>query len=374
MAVKKEFERFGILPNIRQSGGMELQLRCLVRFFRAVWRELKSKQGLPWKQRLRAWRMGFTSESWFLYNLADNDPGQYLGNLFSTLRTYKINGFFNPVIGNKLVLSRLAAAHGIPHPEVVSIIIDGRLIDDGGPTNPDMAQTIANTLDRHPHQVFRPTWSGAGEGIFFLSRIDGGLKINGIEVTLHEVCALLSKLDRYLSTVFVEQAEYASRIFPDTANTLRILTLWDIESDEPFIAAVSHRFGSSRSLPIDNWHQGHGGFCASVDLETSTLGQAAVVSQDKQLVWHSYHPETKEPIEGVKIPGLAKCLEGLLVSSRHFPFCPFIGWDVILTKDGYSVLEANSLPGLKVWQVHKPLLVDPRTRQFFQHWGLVRTK
>ena len=314
---------------------MELQLRCLVRFFRAVWRELKSKQGLPWKQRLRAWRMGFTSESWFLYNLADNDPGQYLGDLFSTLRPYKING-------NKLVLSRLAAAHGIPHPEVVSIIIDGRLIDDGGPTNPDMAQTIANTLDRHPHQVFRPTWSGAGEGIFFLSRLDGGLKINGIEVTLHEVCALLSKLDRYLSTVFVEQAEYASRIFPDTANTLRILTLWDIEGDEPFIAAVSHRFGSSRSLPIDNWHQGHGGFCASVDLETSTLGQAAVVSQDKQLVWHSYHPETKEPIEGVKIPGLAKCLEGLLVS--------------------------------KVWQVHKPLLVDPRTRQFFQHWGLVRTK
>ena len=374
MAVKNEFERFGILPNVRQSGRLELQLRCHVRFIRAVWRELKSKQGLPWKQRLRAWRFGFSSASWFLYNLTENDPGQYLGDLFSTLRTYKINGFFNPVIGNKLVLSRLATTHGIPHPDVVSIILEGRLIDENGPNEPDMMQTIANTLDRYPHQVFRPTWSGAGEGIFFLSRVDGGLQINGLKATLHEVCALFSKLDRYLSTEFVEQAAYSNRIFPDTPNTLRILTLWDNEGDEPFICAVSHRFGSSRSQPIDNWHQGYGGLCASVDLETSTLGQAAMVSPDKQLVWHSYHPETKEPIEGVKIPGLAKCLEGLLMAASHFPFCPMIGWDVILTKDGYSVLEANSLPGMKVWQVHKPLLSDPRTRQFFQHWGLVSAK
>ena len=133
-----------------------------------------------------------------------------------------------------------------------------------------------------------------------------------------------NQLDRYLSTAFEEQAAYARTIFPDSTNTLRILTLRDETSHESFVAAVTHRFGLSRTTPIDNWHKGTGGICASVDVETSSLGQAVTVSSDNQLVWHSSHPETGELIEGVEIPGLINCLEGLLEAANHFPFCPRI--------------------------------------------------
>ena len=374
MIMKSEFERFGILPNVRQSGGLELQLRCMVRFYRAVFAELKSKTGLPWKQRLRAWKSGFSSKSWVLYNLVENDPDLYLPDLRAELKSYKINGFFNPIVGNKLVLSRLLATHQIPHPDVVSIVLDGQLIEDEAPFDPDMLQVLSRTLDRYPRQVFRPTWSGSGEGVFFLSRDDDGLELNGEEVTPEEVCALLSRLDRYLSTKFQEQRAYAKNIYPGSTNTMRILSLWDSKSGDPFIAAVSHRFGSSRSGPLDNWHQGRGGVCASVDVETSTLGQASRRSSDTQLVWESFHPDTGEPIEGVVIPGLHNCIEGVLDAAGHFPFCPCIGWDVVLTEDGFSILEANPLPGMTVSQVHTPLLKDPRTRQFFHHWGMARGK
>lgn len=374
MTTKNNFQRFGILPNVRQSGNLELQLRCLVHFFRAVVAELKSKPGLPLKQRLRAWKAGFSSKSWLLYNLAENDPELYLPDLRAVLRFFKINGFFNPIIGNKLVLSRLLATHRIPHPDVVSIILGGQLFEDDASFDPDLPRALSRTLERYPRQVFRPTWSGSGQGVFFLSRDDDGLKLNGEELTLQEVCAFLAKLDRYLSTEFKDQAAYARNIFPDSTNTIRLLSLWDVTGGDPFIAAVSHRFGTSRSTPIDNWHQGHGGVCASVDMETATLGQALRLSSDQQLIWESSHPDTGAPIEGVVIPGLNQCIEGLLNAAGYFPFCPCIGWDVVMTEDGFNILEANTLPGLTISQIHTPLLQDPRSRQFFRRWGLVSGK
>ena len=42
MKANSKFERFGILPNVRRNGRLELQLRCMVRIFRAVFSELKS--------------------------------------------------------------------------------------------------------------------------------------------------------------------------------------------------------------------------------------------------------------------------------------------------------------------------------------------
>ena len=374
MKTKSRFEHFGILPNVRRSGGLELQLRCWVRFSRAVFSELKSRTGLPWKQRVRAWRSGFSSKAWLLYNLAENNPDLYVADLRQELKIYKINGFSNPIVGNKLVLSRLLATHQIPHPDVVSIIHDGQLFDAGAPFDPDMPQALSRTLDRFPSQVFRPTWSGSGQGVFFLSRDDDGLKLNGNELTLEEVCAFLSELDRYLSTEFQEQAAYARKIYPGSTNTLRILSIWDMSNGAPFIAAVTHRFGTSRSAPIDNWHLGRGGVCASVDPATSTMGKASTRTSDDELIRVSSHPDTAEPIEGVVIPGLSNCIEGLLKAASQLPFCPLIGWDVVITEDGFSILEANTLPGFAVAQIHTPLLQDPRTRQFFSRWGMVPGK
>ena len=369
--MKNTFERFGILPNVRQSGGLDLELRCLVQIFREMMAEVKSNTGLSWKQRLNAWKHGFNSVSWLLYNLPENDSDSYLPDLPMAVKGFKINGFFNPVFNNKLLLSWLLEVHQVPHPAVVSIILDGQMFESDSRLVPDMEQALARSLDRYPRQVFRPTWSGGGEGVFFLRRDEDRLRLNGKEVSLQEVCEILAGLDRYLATEFTEQAAYAQTIYPRTTNTLRMLSLWDLHTGEPFIAAVVQRFGSSRSEPLDNWHQGRGGVCALVDMTTSAMGQAVSLSSQKKLVWNTAHPENGQQIEGVVIPGLHDCIEGVLKAAGRYPFCPLIGWDVVMTKDGFSILEANPQPGLTVVQVHTPLLKDQRTRAFFQHWGLI---
>ena len=93
------------------------------------------------------------------------------------------------------------------------------------------------------------------------------------------------------------------------------------------------------------------------------------LSAGGHLEWLSYHPETGCPIEGVQIPGLEAALGGILRAARCLPGAPCVGWDVVLTGDGFRVLEGNTPPGLYVWQVHAPLLADPRVARFFASHG-----
>lgn len=365
-----ELERFGVMPNKRPSGRLELELRCLVRTYRAVSHELRSRSGLPWNQRLKAWRKGFSSHAWRIYNLAENDPDLYMPDIRASLKMYKVNGFYNPIIGDKLVLSRLLDRYGVPHPRVVSTILDGRLLEEDVPPEPDLWRALNRTFDRHPRQVFRPTWSGGGQGVFFLDKDEAGLRLNGREVSRNEICTLLSRLDRYLATEFETQAAYAHRIHPGSANSLRMVTLWDAESGDAFLLAATHRFGTARSGMTDNFHGGFGGICAAIDPQTGTLGPALGLDEDRQTVSISRHPDTGEAIEGVVIPRFRECVETVLNTANHFPFCPWIGWDVLITEDGICILEANTLPAFTVSQVHTPFLKDPRARRVFERWGL----
>jgi hypothetical protein len=366
-----DLQRFGVTPNNRPSGRLELELRCLVRTFRAVGYELTTRIRLPWKQRMKAWKAGFSTHAWRLYKLPENDPNLYLPDIRASLGMYKVNGFSNPVIGNKLILSRLLETHRIPHPAVVSMVLDGRILEEDVEPDRDLWRALNRTLDRFPRQVFRPTWAGGGQGVFFLDRDEGGLRLNGRSISRDEACALFSRLDRYLSTKYQTQADYARRIYPGSANTLRVVTLWDAECGGAFILAITHRFGTARTGMTDNFHGGFGGICAAVDAQAGRLGPALGLNENQDRISFSSHPDTGEPIEGVVIPRFRECVETVLKAANHFPFCPWIGWDVLITEDGVSILEANTLPAFTVSQVHTPFLKDPRARRVFERWGLV---
>lgn len=360
--------RFGIGRSERSPGDLELELRCLVRVFRAWRGELRTRFPLPWRRRVAALRHGFTSMAAVLYRIGETDPTQYVPDLAFAWRSYKINGFFNPIAGNKLVLSQILAGYGIAHPRVLALVERGRLLAVDDRLTDDRVEALRRLLAESEPLVFRPHWSGGGEGVFFLAGGGGEWTINGRPATEPDVLELVSGLDRYVVTAFVRQAAYAREIFPDTTNTIRVLTLWD--EGRPFVAAAVHRFGTSRSYPLDNWHQGRGGLCAAIDVESATLGRSATLDARYRLEWRSRHPETGAAIEGVRIPRLHPALDEILRAARCLPGAPCIGWDAVITDDGVSILEANSTPGLYVWQVHAPLLADPRARRFFHEYGL----
>lgn len=369
---KKLCEKYRIERNVRSSGGIDLALRCLIRLLREIWGEVLSRTGIPWNRRIRALAMGFRSRNAALYELDGGRHTHYVPDYAYALRCYGMNGFLNPIVGNKLMLSQVLSAKGIPHPSVIGIVSRGRTFSlPGGVPSALLASLNEWTRDGQA-VVFRPHWSGGGEGVFFLGRENGCWLINRRPAPEGDVKELVGGLDRYMATVFVEQASYSRAIQPSTANTLRVLALSD--ESGTFVSSVVHRFGTASSFPTDNFHQGVGGICAAVDTTTGKLGKAVSLDRNLNRALSGNHPETGAQIEGVVIPNLAHALEGVLAAMRCFPEAVCIGWDIIITDGGFSILEANSPPGLVVFQAHSPLLADERTARVFANHGIrVRT-
>ncbi len=359
-----------ITPMVKLEGGLELRLRGLVKLYRLVKRQLGNPMRSSWSERLQAWSRGFTPRALRLYRLDhERSWNDNLSELFNALHGMLPNGIYGQAISNKLIFSKQLAAHGVPQPRVFGLVQRGRVIDLRGRSLGGNLQTLEPWLDGVKGLVFRPTWSGAGQGIFFLRRCDEAWRLNEHLIEPRALEQLLAGLTDFMVTEQVVQAAYAQRIFPRTTNTLRVLTLWTDAG--PYVAALAHRFGTAASSPLDNWHQGDGGLSASVDAKTCRLGPAVRLER-QQPYWYQVHPDSGARISGVRVPRLREVLAGLVEAARQLPYAPCIGWDVVITETGYQVLEGNAPPGTKVWQVHRPLLADARNRSFFARYGMAR--
>ncbi len=368
------FHGFGISRNQRSQGGLDLEFRCIVRLAREVQRTLRNSKVIGWRKSIAAWWRGFDPVSAAVYGLDNGlqpgDAALYLRDFSYAYHCYRLNGFWNPILTNKLVMSRVLAATGLPHPEVLGVVTKGNLVAIDADPQPSNDALLIWTSTCHK-LVLRPHWSGGGEGVFFLTREGGRWSVNARQADIATVRRLISVLDRYIVTTFVEQAAYARTIQPATANTLRVLTLRDEQG--VFVASVVHRFGTAASLPVDNFHGGRG-LCAAVDVERERLKTAVSLDERGRRQLHTHHPETGNRIDGIAIPGLRQALDGVRTASRCLPEAVCVGWDVLITDDGYSLLEANAPPGIVASQAHAPLLADARSRRVFQRHGLGRRR
>jgi hypothetical protein len=210
---------------------------------------------------------------------------------------------------------------------------------------------------------------GAGNGIIIFKYDGDKILINGLATTFDGVRYLIGRLNSYLITEYVEQAEYSSQIFPRTTNTIRILTMWDSETNKPFIATAVHRFGTDTSFPVDNWTQG--GLSVRVDLETGKLGPGVSYPSAGKLIWQERHPDTEAQIKGVCIPNWSLLRDNIVMIAEAFPYIPYVGWDVVMKEQDFKIIEGNSFTDTNLLQVHGPLLKDPRVRRFYADHGVI---
>jgi len=75
---------------------------------------------------------------------------------------------------------------------------------------------------------------GGGNNVHFLERVDGEYRFDGEWTSESDlVVETLAGLEDYLVCEFVQQADYADdELFPETANTLRVLTMYDERAGE----------------------------------------------------------------------------------------------------------------------------------------------
>ncbi len=334
--------------------------------------EARSKTRLPLKDTLRAWVHGFSRSSYALFELDRNDPSLYVTERLQSLALARINGPHRPSVRHKLIFSKYLESLGAPSPRIEAVIVKGRVhaLDEATPSGgwPWLRALLAESARG---VVLKPIVGAEGAGIAFLEKQEPAYRLNGCNATEDEVVAVIARLDDYLITDFVVQHDYAARLYPPTTNTVRLLTLWDYEAGGPFLAAAVHRIGTARSYPVDNFKMGAGGMSARIDLATGTLSRGAYRSDAGVVERHERHPETGMPIEGICIPHWGEAKEQILGFAGQLPFLPFIGWDLVITADGYQIIETNAGSGFYLIQVHHPLLAEAPVRRFFAAHGLM---
>jgi len=313
--------------------------------------------------KMRMWLRGFVSEAWLLHSFSDNNPDDYVTDLVRLRKACRFNGYFSIMPYDKLYLSKMLGGFAEHVPVVYGVIRNGRWHRmDGGADEP--IECLADWCRDKDAVVLKPIVGMRGEGVCIVHTNGDTWRLNRRVLSREQVISCIADFDGYLATEFVNQHPYAAAIYPDATNTVRILTLWDDETDTPFVAAAVHRFGTRRSAPVDNWTAG--GLSAGVDVESGRIGKAVSYPHGGRVQVFAAHPETRQPIEGTCIPGWEAVKDRVLAMARVLPFVPYIGWDIAVTADGFKVIEGNNCPGINLIQVHYPLLRDPKIRRFYE--------
>jgi hypothetical protein len=213
--------------------------------------------------------------------------------------------------------------------------------------------------------VVKPLLGSGGHGVIQVIARNGTINLTPSQ--LQELRTHDDGRGHYLEEK-IENHEYSEEIFSDTLNTVRILTLWDYDGDTPFIAAASQRFGTFESVPTDN--ASRGGIYSPIDLDTGRIGPAFIEDGTRRL--SNEHPDTGAKIAGVRIRRWHELKEFVVEVAAALPFCPLLGWDVVVDRaDRFIIIEANPTPGMRLLQVHTPLLKNSRVRSSLEEYALV---
>ncbi len=351
-----------ILGRIEDCMALVLFHSRLIRAFARLERE--EPVSLSLVHRLRAWRHGMTSDSYATYRLCEGFPQEYVSD-YEQLKTQGMLEFYGALLRNKVVFE-LAMRHYLRVPRNLAFVMRGRLFSLQEAVQLDSTESLLE-LARRDAVVLKPACGAQGTGVIVLRNTGTSILANDRERTVDDIQALISGLDNYVITEFVKQGVYAAGLYPRATNTIRLLTMVDPDTQEPFIPIATQRIGTAASAPVDNWHAG--GIAAPIDLETGVLGAAAVHAEGIQRTWQAKHPETGSQIEGVEVPYWEAIKDTILRTVRLMPYLKHVGWDIALADDGPWVIEANGLPGLM--QEFGPYLRHPRMRRFYQYHRIV---
>jgi hypothetical protein len=231
----------------------------------------------------------------------------------------------------------------------------------------DNFNALLSVLKLEGKLILKQTRSYGGKNVHLLKNIKKDYYYNEKKVTITNLRHIIRRLKgNYIITEYVKQSTYASNINRKSVNSMRIMTLYDKDTDTCWIGGVTHRFGTKNSGFVDNVTRG--GLSASVNIDTGFLEKALLYEKDTKEITH--HPDTKVAITGTEVNNWKLIQTKILELAKHASRTPYLGWDVVSTEDGFKILEINECADIHLIQYHNPPLKDERNQNFFKKYGI----
>lgn len=184
--------------------------------------------------------------------------------------------------------------------------------------------------------VFKPLRASCGKGVRRISLS----KTADRKVLYEKLCAEGGGIADEL----ICQDETLAKFHRQSANSVRLITLRDRQGGNHFVQSM-FRMGQRGSF-VDN---DSGAIRARID---ETNGYVFTCGYDSYGNQYILHPDSGEVIPGFQIPAWEELL-GLAdrVMNEISSYARFIGFDLALTAQGWSVIEVNPFPQLVVQQI-----------------------
>lgn len=328
--------------------------------------EKASNVKTPFLKKIKYLLKGFSSEKYFIYNFTENNYKNYLSD-YQRRKTFRINNNYSIIINDKNLFAKLLEGTNLI-PKYFGYIQNGHISLEQKPVS---FNDFINLVKQFQNIIVKQKSGGGGKGIYKISYINDYYYMDDEIISKEKLKDFISNCKDHLIQEYIIQAEYSRSVFSGTINTIRILVMRDPNTKRTFIATAVHKFGSEKTKPADNVRKG--GMTALVDLETGILQRSAFhENNNKTIQWKETHPDTNVKIEGIKVPNWNEVKRQILDLSNELSYLNYVGWDVVVTDDGIKVIEGNNYSDVNILQIHKPLLVDDRVKEFYRYHNIIK--
>ena len=258
---------------------------------------------------------------YFLYGLDENrDPGKkdYVGSIELNHYFSLLNKIGRPDIFNGKV-RMYQAIHDYYHREQTII------------SSAEEKESFLSFFQKHTAGIVKPIRSFGGKGVEIIRISD--------DTSTEQLWEHLQSRIPFVLEELIEQAPEMSAFYPHAVNTIRYNTFFYDGKLTRMQAAF--RMGRGGKC-VDNATSG--GIYTLVDTETGRIKGPARSDLAERF---ENHPDTGVPFEGSYIPRwdeLNKLVEKVV---RVAPEQKQVGWDFALSKDGWVMVEGNSMPAIQ---------------------------
>lgn len=263
------------------------------------------------------------------------------------------NPAYRSIMDNKLFFSLLLEKSSLSTPKLVSYNLGNSFHFNN--TNKQIGDKVelvdffenVFTTFKLEGLFFRPLSDYGGKGCFKLTRTHLKKEIDAV------IDSLLK--GSYVHTKIIKQHAEVNKIHNKSVCTLRIVSFITSEGQAEIIGAAM-RFGVGSSV-VDN--ASSGGFVVGVDVTNGKLKKAGRYFLEYGGGEIYEHPDSGFKLEGFKIPYFEEAYEEVLKGVKVIPD-RFIGWDVAITPNGPTIVEANAAPHLPSFEIESGGLLTNR--------------
>lgn len=189
---------------------------------------------------------------------------------------------------------------------------------------------ILSFIRRCHEVIIKPAGGACGVGIYKIKEHD--------EEAINALFARIEAGENLIMEQLIVQHQDMARVNPSSVNTLRIITMVDRIGEVHIINTLA-KFGGSEDC-VSNTKGG--GICCHINEETGIIDGLGKDIHGRSVFCH---PVTGVVIPGYQIPLWDGVIDFAKKLAKVIPSGRYIGWDIVVLKNDYDVIEGNLHPG-----------------------------